>query len=802
MITAPVFGAFNLNQGLDANKPLSPKLGDLYLATDLRRLYAAVAKENFDLGNLQEIALLRTTLDTIESIQFSPDGLNLFVLSAPRITFTQYKLSKAWDVNSAVFYDTFYADRLTQANGFYIEPTGQFVYVVGTSPDWGYECVESFLMLNNFDLKSIQWAKKIEGNASVFSKITGVSVNPSENKLFAVGTKKDDGQGALAIYNIPTKWDVETMTLTHVINSIENNPQDIYINPTGTKMFIPDESAIPGITQYSLENVFDPSSLVKEKNVASRSSGCKYRIAFSFKIPPSDGWSNQNKINNRTITYLSDNASFSELGDMKILNPPEDKIYLMNTDGTSKGLELSPNTRVFGEDTIEQEFLLINEGSGKDPRVECDGTTTSGFTATGGTLSLDGGRLKITGRATNGTALAIRNTLRRDWSDYDFLMFEVECDKSKKIWVAFQDAGNKLLSFKDRDIFQLEAGVKKTFVLPIKAPAASVGLQAESMSAGFGDFTSCFWYIGVSGEDTTDTNLYIDNVRAVKGSWAQVEMCVNQSLLTDPSIWLGTKSDLDTAYERHWEAGLVGTFTQISSNHFGLKTQIGSTLPDLYGTGGVFRGLSILGEAGQAREGTWVPYTRLPYSQLGRPSGVAFSWNGQFMYEVDTFENLIAAYRTAQRAEWYSLGEVDLAGFFDNTVLDFDTGELKTYVGNTGTTIIYSDDKQETADDTYIRLTVTVTKAITIPSKLLFHTRSSVAGKRSFQLYKNGVKIGGTELNESNVPAGDFVKELILPSVNEGDTLGVYGKGPSGLTTSDYRRIVGTVRTVNLKSFF
>ena len=165
-------------------------------------------------------------------------------------------VAEIWDVSKST-YDSVSLSVASQDNtpfGFTFNTTGTRMYVSGNQ----YDNIYQYNLSTAFDLSTASYNSVNFSASSQSTIITGVNFNSSGSIMYVT----DFGNTRVLQYNLSTNFDVSTATYNNVsftISSQTTRPFSVIFNPTGTKMYILQDS--PGeIYQYSLSTGFNLST--------------------------------------------------------------------------------------------------------------------------------------------------------------------------------------------------------------------------------------------------------------------------------------------------------------------------------------------------------------------------------------------------------------------------------------------------------------------------------------------------------------------------------------------------------------
>jgi DNA-binding beta-propeller fold protein YncE len=187
------------------------------------------------------------------ALSFKPDGLKMYVIGAVGDDVNEYDLSTAWAVSTASWVQSFSVNAQDGSpEGLFFKPDGLKMYVIGSLTDTVYE----------YDL-STAWDVSTSSFLQGFSVATqegspgGIFFKPDGLKMYIVGQVSD----TVNEFDLSTAWDVSTASFLQNFSVVaqENQPQDLFFKPDGTKMFV---CGVQGddVNEYDLSTAWDVST--------------------------------------------------------------------------------------------------------------------------------------------------------------------------------------------------------------------------------------------------------------------------------------------------------------------------------------------------------------------------------------------------------------------------------------------------------------------------------------------------------------------------------------------------------------
>lgn len=191
---------------------------------------------------------------------FNDNGTKLFITDSDRETVSQYKLTTAYEVNTAVYESVSkYVDgaKITSVLKAKYSHDGTKLFVLG--PNGANDYLIQYNLNNAYEVFKGNYA----GDAKRLNLATqdtnpfGFSFNTDGTKLYVCGQTND----RVYQYNLSTAYDLSTATYINFASiSQDNTSNDIRFNNDGTKMYMLG-STNDRIYQYSLSTAWDITTL-------------------------------------------------------------------------------------------------------------------------------------------------------------------------------------------------------------------------------------------------------------------------------------------------------------------------------------------------------------------------------------------------------------------------------------------------------------------------------------------------------------------------------------------------------------
>ena len=166
------------------------------------------------------------------AVRFKPDGTKMYIVGASTTSILEYSLSTAWDVSSASYVQNILYDAGDpNTRGLFFKPDGTKMYLTGVSAD----AVSEYNITTAWDISTAVFSQR-------FSVLTeennpnDVFFKPDGTKMYVAGTGGDD----VNEYDLSTAWDVSSASYNQNFSFAAQtaNPIGLFIKEDGTQMFI------------------------------------------------------------------------------------------------------------------------------------------------------------------------------------------------------------------------------------------------------------------------------------------------------------------------------------------------------------------------------------------------------------------------------------------------------------------------------------------------------------------------------------------------------------------------------------
>jgi hypothetical protein len=221
-----------------------------------------------------------------QGIEFSSDGTKMFTTGNPGSADSvwHYKLSAPFCIATATYVNGLNVESKDNTpTGLAFNPTGAKMYVIGKGSDviLQYNLSERFSLASASLVYTLSTtAVSAHASASVDNAPEDIHFNPTGTKMFIVGTQNDEIH-QYSMYE-PFTLSNATHNFTLSVSSEETSPAGIHLNPTGTKMFIVGNGHNE-VNQYTLSSPFVLSTATHNSafNISSQENNAR-GIAFDY----------------------------------------------------------------------------------------------------------------------------------------------------------------------------------------------------------------------------------------------------------------------------------------------------------------------------------------------------------------------------------------------------------------------------------------------------------------------------------------------------------------------------------------
>ncbi|MDW3195952.1 MAG: FG-GAP-like repeat-containing protein [Cytophagales bacterium] len=224
------------------------------------------------------ISLSEESLGT--DIEFSNDGLKLFVLGSSTDAMYEYNLSEAFSITSASYsgFSLYVGGQDINPQGFVFNQDGSRMFMVGSSSG----AVHEYELSTAFDLSSAIETGVSFTISTQDTSPTGVEFNPAGDKMYILGAGGDN----IYEYDLSTPFSLTTASYNSSflsVSSQSSNPSDLEFSPDGKYAFVLDATS-NNIFTYGMSTAHQltSASFVNEMNLSNSSSNTGFAFSKDF----------------------------------------------------------------------------------------------------------------------------------------------------------------------------------------------------------------------------------------------------------------------------------------------------------------------------------------------------------------------------------------------------------------------------------------------------------------------------------------------------------------------------------------
>jgi sugar lactone lactonase YvrE len=189
-----------------------------------------------------------------QALYIKPDGTKFYIIGTTNDTVYQYSLSTAWDMSTAS-YDSVSFSVASQEAGpgsLFFKDDGTKMYIAGSSGD----DINEYTLSTAWDVSTASFDQATSISTNV-ATARGLYFKDDGTKVFVVDQSGQD----ISEFSLSTAWDSTTISYTQAfsISTQDTNPQAVYFNSDGTKMFVAGNTNAT-VFQYSLSTAWDVST--------------------------------------------------------------------------------------------------------------------------------------------------------------------------------------------------------------------------------------------------------------------------------------------------------------------------------------------------------------------------------------------------------------------------------------------------------------------------------------------------------------------------------------------------------------
>lgn len=286
-----------------------------------------------------------------------------------------------------------------------------------------------------------------------------------------------------------------------------------------------------------------------------------------------------------------------------------DEVYLTDMSGTNstktlgagKLKELGLLTIDTVAHTITEEFLLGNTATSNTPSVidACINTTGWSIVDGTGTISIENGRLKITGTSSASGYFRIQKTNASDLSQFKFLCFSLQSTLAGNAHFTYYGVGYSGSIGWSGSAYSVPQNINKNFVLAISNNSGQSPLPNSVSSFTFSN--AGIIKLGlINLTPNTSITMYVGAISKDNPVTAQIEIQTNNHL-ADTSAQIYTHNG--TTSQLYRTCKLDSTYTDVSVADANFTLANGTKISDVYGSG-LGRSIFPKGSAGETKQGS------------------------------------------------------------------------------------------------------------------------------------------------------------------------------------------------------
>ena len=189
-----------------------------------------------------------------QALYVKPDGTKFYIIGTTTDTVYQYSLSTAWDMSTASYDSVSFSVAGQEAGpgSLFFKDDGTKMYIAGSSGD----DINEYTLSTAWDVSTASFDQATSISTNV-ATARGLYFKDDGTKVFVVDQSGQD----ISEFSLSTAWDSTTISYTQAfsISTQDTNPQAVYFNPDGTKMFVAGNTNAT-VFQYSLSTAWDVST--------------------------------------------------------------------------------------------------------------------------------------------------------------------------------------------------------------------------------------------------------------------------------------------------------------------------------------------------------------------------------------------------------------------------------------------------------------------------------------------------------------------------------------------------------------
>jgi hypothetical protein len=212
------------------------------------------ANLTIDNANYSGTSFNTSGVGQVNGVTFNSTGTRMFIMGGgSQDSVFQYNLSSGFDLSTASFASKTLSSPATGPRGVFVNGAGTRLFIV----EAGTNTVYQRNLTTAGDLATATSVGSL-GIGSEDSSPQEVWFNPTGTKMFLAGNSSD----AIYEYNLTTGYDISTASYSNVsfnVSSQDTSIQSVAFNSVGTRMFVTGNNS-GSVHQYTLSTGFDLSS--------------------------------------------------------------------------------------------------------------------------------------------------------------------------------------------------------------------------------------------------------------------------------------------------------------------------------------------------------------------------------------------------------------------------------------------------------------------------------------------------------------------------------------------------------------
>lgn len=186
-----------------------------------------------------------------QDVEFNIDGSKMFVIGSTSDNVVEYDLSTNFDVSTATLNSSFsISAQETKANGITFSPTGNKLFIIGTSGD----DVNEYSLSTNFDISTATYTRRFSVSSQE-NQPRDVAFSADGETMLIVGTQNN----TIYQYTLTTGFDLSTASYaskSFSVSSQDAKPLSLTFNYNGSSVYIMG-NINDNIIEYTLSTPYD-----------------------------------------------------------------------------------------------------------------------------------------------------------------------------------------------------------------------------------------------------------------------------------------------------------------------------------------------------------------------------------------------------------------------------------------------------------------------------------------------------------------------------------------------------------------